>query len=248
MKEIIEKRENRVLTGFMDLDNMIDGLHNSELIIIGARPGMGKTAFTLNIAKKVTNFQRISTVFFSMELSQEQILNRLNNMKMEDNDNLIIDDTPGITIDEIALKCRKLKKENKIGLVIIDYLQLIGLSKTNSAKAQILELEDSICKLKSLSIELNIPIIVTSQLIRHVDKRADNRPKLKDLNLKSNVIEKNVDTIMFIYRDEYYNKESEKKGIAEIIVAKQFESKVGMIELVWISYPYGIFANFSYCK
>ena len=104
MKEIIEKRKNKVLTGFVDLDNMIDGLHNSELIIIGARPGMGKTAFALNIVKKVTNVQKISTVFFSMELSQEQILNQLNNMKMEDNDNLIIDDTPGITIDEIALK------------------------------------------------------------------------------------------------------------------------------------------------
>ena len=244
MKEIIEKRENRVLTGFVDLDNMIDGLHNSELIIIGARPGMGKTAFALNIVKKVTNVQKISTVFFSIELEQEQILNRLNNMKMEDNDNLIIDDTPGITIDEIALKCRKLKKENKIGIVIIDYLQLIGLSKTNSVKTQ--SLEDIICRLKSLSIELNIPILVTSQLIRAVDKRPDHRPKIQDFSLKSNIIEKNVDTIIFIYRDEYYNKESEKKGIAEIIVAKQFEGKIGIIELVWLPYPYVRFANYPY--
>lgn len=247
-----------IATGFSDLDYKTAGLQNSDLILIAARPSMGKTAFALNIAQNVAIKQNISTAIFSLEMSQVQLVNRLLSLesnvnsqvirtgRLSDSDwtkllhsgskignsNLIIDDTPGISIGELRSKCRKYKAEMNLGLVIIDYLQLMsGSGKSDSRQQEISEISRS---LKSIAREVNVPIIALSQLSRAVEQRPDHRPMLSDLR-ESGAIEQDADVVMFIYRDDYYNKDTTKKGISEIIIAKQRNGPIGTVELAWLA-------------
>ncbi|MEE1312256.1 MAG: replicative DNA helicase [Lachnospiraceae bacterium] len=254
-----------VPTGFTDLDYKLTGLHPSQLLIVAARPAMGKTAFVLNIAQHVAFRQNIPVAIFSLEMSKEQLVTRLMSMEamidsqlirtgeLEDQDweklmesaavighsPLIIDDTPGLTISEIRSKCRRYKQSQGVGLVIIDYLQLMaGSGKTESRQQEISEISRS---LKALAREIDAPIIALSQLNRAVDSRTDHKPVLSDLR-ESGSIEQDADVIMFIYRDDYYNPDTEKKNLAEIIVAKQRSGSTGSIELAWLG-QYTKFAN-----
>ena len=255
-----------VPSGFADLDLRTAGFHKSELIILAARPAMGKTAFALNIA---TNAAKANTpvLLFSLEMSKEQLVNRilcseamidsnkLKTGKMEENDwvkivdalgplseaEMYIDDTAGISITEIRAKARKLKLEKNIGLIIIDYLQLIqgsGSRKNGSREQEISEISRS---LKILAKELNVPVIALSQLSRASEQRSDHRPMLSDLR-ESGSIEQDADIVMFLYRDDYYNDESENKNIAEVIIAKNRSGSTGTAELLWMS-NYTKFAN-----
>lgn len=266
--EAAAKNKGRVTgvpSGFLDLDAKLTGLHGSELILIAARPAMGKTAFVLNIAQYVVFKEHIPTAIFSLEMSKEQLVTRLMAMEsmvdsqnirtgeLQDQDweklmesvgvignsNLIIDDTPGITISELRSKCRKYKQSHNLGLVIIDYLQLMsGGKKLESRQQEVSEISRS---LKALAREIDAPILALSQLSRAVDSRPDHKPVLSDLR-ESGSIEQDADVVMFIYRDEYYNPDTEKKGLAEIIVAKQRNGSTGSIELVWLG-QYTKFAN-----
>ena len=246
-----------VATGFVDLDFKTAGMQPSDLILIAARPSMGKTAFVLNIAEYVAFKQNRSVAVFSLEMSKEQLVNRLFSMesrvdsqhlrtgKLSDEEweqliesagvigksKLIIDDTPGISISELRSKCRKYKLEHKLEMIIIDYLQLMsGNAHTDSRQQEISDISRS---LKALARELNVPVIALSQLSRAVEQRPDHRPMLSDLR-ESGAIEQDADVVMFIYRDDYYNKDTEKKGIAEIIIAKQRNGPIGTVELVWL--------------
>ena len=252
-------------TGFTDLDYKLTGLHPSQLLIVAARPAMGKTAFVLNIAQHVAFRQNVPVAIFSLEMSKEQLVTRLMSMEamidsqlirtgeLEDQDweklmesaavighsPLIIDDTPGLTIAEIRSKCRRYKQAQGVGLVIIDYLQLMaGNGKSESRQQEISEISRS---LKALAREIDAPIIALSQLNRAVDSRTDHKPVLSDLR-ESVSIEQDADVIMFIYRDDYYNPDTEKKNLAEIIVAKQRSGSTGSIELAWLG-QYTKFAN-----
>lgn len=255
-----------VPTGFIDLDEKLTGLHGSELILIAARPAMGKTAFALNIAQNASMKSNVPCAIFSLEMSKEQLATRLIAMdsmvdsqairtgQLVDDDwnelmastykvgsaPLFIDDTPGITIAELRSKCRKLKQTQDIGLIIIDYLQLMsaGSGRSESRQQEISEISRS---LKKLARELDVPIIALSQLNRAVDSREDHKPVMSDLR-ESGAIEQDADVIMFIYRDDYYNKESTKQGIADIIIAKQRNGSTGPVELVWMG-KYTKFAN-----
>ncbi len=258
-----------ISTGFIDLDYQTSGMQPSDLILIAARPSMGKTAFVLNLAQHMAFRDNVTTAIFSLEMSKEQLVNRLfaleskvdaqvlRNGKLEDSDwerliesadiignsNLIIDDTPSISITELRSKCRKFKMEMNLGVIIIDYLQLMSGSsgKSNASRQQ--EVSDISRSLKALARELNVPVLALSQLSRAVEQREDKRPMLSDLR-ESGAIEQDADVVMFIYRDDYYNKESEKKNIAEIIVAKQRNGPVGTVELVWRP-QYTQFGNLS---
>jgi len=247
-----------VATGFIDLDYRTAGLQPSDLILIAARPSMGKTAFVLNIAQYVAFRSNLTTAIFSLEMSKEQLVNRLLALEshvdsqairtgnLADSEwekliegagiigrsNLIIDDTPGISVAELRSKCRKYKLEHNLGLIIIDYLQLMSGSGRGSDSRQ-QEISDISRSLKALARELNVPVVALSQLSRAVEQRPDKRPMLSDLR-ESGAIEQDADVVMFIYRDEYYNKDSEKKGLAEIIIAKQRNGPVGTIELAWL--------------
>lgn len=252
-------------TGFTDLDYKLTGLHPSQLLIVAARPAMGKMAFVLNIAQHVAFRQNVPVAIFSLEMSKEQLVTRLMSMEamidsqlirtgeLEDQDweklmesaavighsPLIIDDTPGLTIAEIRSKCRRYKQAQGVGLVIIDYLQLMaGNGKSESRQQEISEISRS---LKALAREIDAPIIALSQLNRAVDSRTDHKPVLSDLR-ESGSIEQDADVIMFIYRDDYYNPDTEKKNLAEIIVAKQRSGSTGSIELAWLG-QYTKFAN-----
>ncbi len=255
-----------IATGFKDLDYMLSGFHPSELLLVAARPAMGKTAFVLNIAQYVAFHSNLTTAIFSLEMSSEQLVNRLfslesrvdaqalktGNLADSDweklvegagiigNSNLIIDDTPGITVSELRSKCRKYKLEKDLKLVIIDYLQLMSGSGRGSESRQ-QEISDISRALKGLARELDVPVIALSQLSRAVEQRPDHRPMLSDLR-ESGAIEQDADVVMFIYRDDYYNKDSERKGISEIIVAKQRSGPTGTVELVWLP-QYTRFAN-----
>lgn len=257
-----------VSTGFIDLDYQTSGMQPSDLILIAARPSMGKTAFALNIAQHMAFRAQMTTAIFSLEMSKEQLVNRffalesrvdaqvLRNGRLEDSDwekliegaeiignsNLIIDDTPSISITELRSKCRKYKMEMNLGVIIIDYLQLMSGSNGRSSSRQ-QEVSDISRSLKALARELNVPVIALSQLSRAVEQRDDKRPMLSDLR-ESGAIEQDADVVMFIYRDDYYNKESEKKNIAEIIVAKQRNGPVGTVELAWRP-QYTQFGNLS---
>ena len=247
-----------VPTGFTDLDYRTAGLHGSELILLAARPAMGKTAFVLNIAANAAIRGKTGVAIFSLEMSKDQLVNRMlcseamvdsNKMrtgKLEEGDweklaqaigplsesNIFIDDTPGITVMEIRTKCRKLKLEKDIGLVVIDYLQLItGNSKRGGSREQ--EISEISRSLKILAKELNVPVIALSQLSRAVEQRPDHRPMLSDLR-ESGAIEQDADIVMFLYRDDVYNKESEKKDIAEVIIAKQRGGSTGTVDLLWM--------------
>ena len=252
-------------TGFIDLDYKLSGLQPSDLVLIAARPSMGKTAFVLNIAQYIAFKKDI----FSLEMSKEQLVNRLFSLEsqvdaqairtgnMKDSDwekliegagiigksRLIIDDTPGISISELRSKCRKYKLEHGLDLIIIDYLQLMTGSVGKSQESRQQEISEISRSLKGLARELNVPVVALSQLSRAVESRPDKRPMLSDLR-ESGAIEQDADVVMFIYRDEYYNKDSEFKKQAEIIIAKQRNGPVGTVNLAWLG-EYTKFANLS---
>nr|WP_296263666.1 replicative DNA helicase [uncultured Merdimonas sp.] len=256
-------------TGFIDLDYKLSGLQPSDLILVAARPSMGKTAFVLNIAQYVAFKKDKSVAIFSLEMSKEQLVNRLFSLEsqvdaqalrtgnMKDSDwekliegagiigqsKLIIDDTPGISVSELRSKCRKYKLENDLDLIIIDYLQLMTGSVGRSSESRQQEISEISRSLKGLARELNVPVIALSQLSRAVESRPDKRPMLSDLR-ESGAIEQDADVVMFIYRDEYYNKDSEYKKQAEIIIAKQRNGPVGTVHLAWLG-EYTKFANLS---
>jgi len=254
-----------VATGFYDLDYKTAGFQPSDLILIAARPSMGKTAFVLNIAEYVAVKSNIPTVVFSLEMSQDQLIKRVlsmnskvdsqllrtGNLSGEDwsnlmesarnvgNSNLIIDDTSAISVSELRSKCRKLKIEKNLGLIIIDYLQLMTGSKKSESRQQ--EISEISRTLKSLAREINVPVIALSQLSRAVEQRPDKRPMLSDLR-ESGAIEQDADVVMFIYRDDYYNKDTEEPGVSEIIIGKQRNGPVGTVKLAWMS-QFTKFAN-----
>ena len=244
-------------TGFIDLDYKMSGFQPSDLILVAARPSMGKTAFVLNIAQYMAFHNDVTAAIFSLEISKEQLVNRLlaleskvdsQNIRtgnLEDEEwaklieganiigksNLIIDDKPGISISELRSKCRKYKMEHNLGVIFIDYLQLMtGSGRSESRQQEISEISRS---LKALARELNVPVVALSQLSRAVEQRPDHRPMLSDLR-ESGAIEQDADVVMFIYRDDYYNKDSENKNIAEIIIAKQRNGPIGTVNLVWL--------------
>ncbi len=257
-----------IATGFLDLDYKTAGMQPSDLILIAARPSMGKTAFVLNIAQHVAFHDSKSVAIFSLEMSKEQLVNRLlsleskvnsqairtGNMKDDEWERLIesadvigrsgllIDDTPGISIGELRSKCRKFKLEYDLQMIIIDYLQLMtGSGKNNESRQQ--EISDISRSLKALARELHVPVIALSQLSRAVEQRPDHRPMLSDLR-ESGAIEQDADVVMFIYRDDYYNKDTEMKNVAEIIIAKQRNGAIGTINLAWLP-DYTQFANLA---
>ncbi len=258
-----------VPTGFIDLDNKTAGLHGSDLILIAARPAMGKTAFALNIAAHAAIRENIPVAVFNLEMSKDQLVNRILCMeamvdsnkvmtgKLDEDDwtklagvigpisdsGIYIDDTPGISITEIRTKCRKLKMEKDIGLVVIDYIQLIqgsGNRKNGSREQEIAEISRS---LKILAKELNVPVVALSQLSRAVEQRQDHRPMLSDLR-ESGSMEQDADIVMFLYRDDYYNPQSEEKDLTEVILAKHRSGSIGTVKLVWMG-NYTKFGNLT---
>ncbi len=254
-----------IATGFTDIDYKMAGLQPSDLILIAARPSMGKTAFVLNIIQHICFKQEQSVAMFSLEMSKEQLFNRLlaqesrvnsqairtGNMNAKEWDSivegagiigkskLIIDDTPGISIGELKSKCRKYKMEHDIKAVFIDYLQLMSGSGRSDSRVQ--EISEISRSLKALARELHVPVVALSQLSRAVEKRDDHRPVLSDLR-ESGAIEQDADVVMFLYRESYYNKDSENKNIAEVTIAKQRNGPIGSVELIWME-DYTKFAN-----
>ena len=233
-----------IATGFIDLDYKTSGFQPSDLILIAARPSMGKTAFVLNIAEYMAFRNNETVAVFSLEMSKDQLVNRLFSMEsrvdaqvlrngnLTDTDwanliesagiigqsNLIIDDTPGISIAELRSKCRKYKLEHNLGIVMIDYLQLMQSGRRSESRQQ--EISEISRSLKELARELQVPVVALSQLSRAVEQRPDHRPMLSDLR-ESGAIEQDADVVMFLYRDDYYNKDTERKDVAEGIIAKQ---------------------------
>ncbi|MCQ2540438.1 MAG: replicative DNA helicase [Acetatifactor sp.] len=257
-------------TGFIDLDYRTAGMQPSDLILVAARPSMGKTAFELNLAQYMAFKKNLTVALFSLEMSKEQLINRmfslesnvdaqklrtgqLNDQEWErliesagtiGKSNLIIDDTPGISISELRSKCRKYKLEHNLSIIMIDYLQLMSGSGRSESRQQ--EISDISRSLKALARELNVPVIALSQLSRAVEQRPDHRPMLSDLR-ESGAIEQDADVVMFLYRDDYYNHDSEKKGISEVIIAKQRNGPIGTVELAWLP-EYTKFANLEHKK
>ena len=255
-----------IATGFLDLDYKTAGMQPADLVLVAARPSMGKTAFVLNIAQHVAFKLNQTVAIFSLEMSKEQLVNRLFSLESRvdsqhlrtgnltdmgwekliesagviGQSNLIIDDTPGISIAELRSKCRKYKMDHDLKMIIIDYLQLMsGGGRGSESRQQ--EISDISRSLKALARELSVPVIALSQLSRAVEQRPEHRPMLSDLR-ESGAIEQDADVVMFIYRDDYYNKDTDKKGIAEIIIAKQRNGPIGTVELVWLP-DYTKFAN-----
>lgn len=266
--ELASKNKGNVTgipTGFIDLDYKTAGFQPSDLILVAARPSMGKTAFVLNVAQHMAFRENVTVAVFSLEMSKEQLVNRLLSLEsrvdsqsirtgnLSDDDwgkliegagiigqsNLIIDDTPGISVMELRSKCRKFKMEHNLGIIIIDYLQLMTGSKRSESRQQ--EISDISRSLKAIARELNVPVVALSQLSRAVEQRPDHRPMLSDLR-ESGAIEQDADVVMFIYRDDYYNKDTAKPNVAEIIIAKQRNGAIGTIELAWLP-QYTKFAN-----
>lgn len=244
-------------TGFTDLDYKTTGMQASDLILIAARPSMGKTAFVLNIAQYMAFKKDYTVAIFSLEMSKEQLVNRLFSLEsqvdsqvlrtgnLNDDDwarliegagiigrsNLIIDDTPGISVSELRSKCRKYKLEQNLDIIMIDYLQLMtGNRRVDSRQQEISEISRA---LKELARELKVPVIALSQLSRAVEQRPDHRPMLSDLR-ESGAIEQDADVVMFLYRDDYYHKDSDRKNIAEVIISKQRNGPIGTVELAWL--------------
>ncbi len=246
-------------TGFTDLDRQLTGLQPSDLILVAARPSMGKTAFALNIAQYACFRKGIPVLIFSLEMSKEQLVNRLFAMEsrvdaqnirtgsLSDEEwdrlvegvntvgrsKLIIDDTPGITVREMRTKCRQYKLEYGVQLVLVDYLQLMSGSGSRTLENRQQEISEISRSLKALARELECPILALSQLSRAVESRADHRPMLSDLR-ESGAIEQDADVVLFLYRDDYYRKDSPSKNICEVIVAKQRNGPIGTVELVWL--------------
>lgn len=244
-------------TGFIDLDYKTSGMQPSDFILIAARPSMGKTAFVLNLVEHVAVKKAMPCMVFSLEMSKEQLVNRILSMESNvdsqklrtgtltdsdwdavvegigviGNSKLLIDDTPGISITELRSKCRKMKLEYGLSMVIIDYLQLMsGSGKSGENRQQ--EISDISRSLKALARELNAPVIALSQLSRACETRPDHRPMLSDLR-ESGAIEQDADVVMFLYRDDYYNKDTETPNMAEVIIAKQRNGPIGTVNLVW---------------
>lgn len=255
-----------VPTGFKDLDQITSGFQKNDLIIIAARPSVGKTAFALNIAQNVAIHAQENVAIFSLEMGAEQLVMRMlcaegnidaqrlrtGRLESEDwgkltmamgslsNAGIFIDDTPGIKVSEIRSKCRRLKQEHGLGLILIDYLQLIqGSGRSRENRQQ--EVSEISRSLKALARELNVPLIALSQLSRGVEQRQDKRPIMSDIR-ESGSIEQDADIVGFLYRDDYYNKESEKENIIEIIIAKQRNGPVGTVELAFVK-EYNKFVN-----
>ena len=252
-------------SGFIDLDAKTSGLNKSALLIVAARPAMGKSAFVLNIASYVARHQKTPVMIFNLEMSKEEVTKRIlcaesevdstkvKNATLESEDWLklgeasgrlsdmpiYIDDTPGLTSAELRAKCRKAKLEKNIGLVIIDYLQLMESKNKSSSRQQ--EVSEISRSLKILAKELNIPVIALSQLSRATESRTDHRPMLSDLR-ESGSIEQDADIVMFLHREDYYNEDTEKKNIAEVIIAKHRSGATGTVELLWLA-NYTKFAN-----
>ncbi|MGG1675891.1 replicative DNA helicase [Neobacillus sp. NRS-1170] len=268
----IEVMHNRVgditglETGFVDLDRMTAGFQRNDLIIVGARPSVGKTAFALNIAQNVAKKTGENIAIFSLEMGAEQLVMRLlcaegnidaqrlrtGSLTEEDwgkltmamgslsNTGIFIDDTPGVRISDIRSKCRRLKQEHGIGMILIDYLQLIlGSGRSGENRQQ--EVSEISRSLKQLARELQIPVIALSQLSRGVEQRQDKRPMMSDIR-ESGSIEQDADIVAFLYRDDYYDKESEAKNIIEIIIAKQRNGPVGTVQLAFVK-EYNKFVN-----
>lgn len=260
--EQIEKMFNNkgevigVPTGFPELDSMTSGFQSGDMILIAARPSMGKTTFAINIAQYAAIREKKSVVVFSLEMSKEQLafkilcaeanidMLKLRTGNLEDSDweriakasgpiatsKIYIDDTAGVSVMEMRSKCRRLKIEYGIDLIVIDYLQLMSGSNTESRQQEVSEISRSI---KALAKEMHCPVIALSQLSRAPEQRADHRPMLSDLR-ESGSIEQDADLVMFLYRDEYYDKESEDKNVAECIIAKQRNGPVGTVKLAWL--------------
>ena len=248
-----------VPTGFADLDYKTAGLHGSDLVLVAARPAMGKSAFALNIATNAAVRAKVPVAIFSLEMSKEQMVNRIlcseamvdsnkvRTGKLDEQDwgklasalgplseaEIYIDDTPGISVMEIRAKCRKLKLEKGLGLVVIDYLQLITASNNRRGGSREQEIAEISRSLKILAKEIDVPVIALSQLSRAPEQRPDHRPMLSDLR-ESGSIEQDADMVMFLYRDDYYNEDSEKKNVAEVIMAKHRAGSTGTVELLWL--------------
>lgn len=255
-------------TGFIDLDYRTAGMQPSDLILVAARPSMGKTAFELNLAQYMAFKKNLTVALFSLEMSKEQLVNRmfslesnvdaqklrtgqLNDQEWErliesagtiGKSKLIIDDTPGISIAELRSKCRKYKLEHDLAIIMIDYLQLMSGNGRSESRQQ--EISDISRSLKALARELNVPVVALSQLSRAVEQRPDHRPMLSDLR-ESGAIEQDADVVMFLYRDDYYNHDTDKKGISEVIIAKQRNGPIGTVELAWLP-EYTKFANLEH--
>ncbi|GFN22904.1 replicative DNA helicase [Thermanaeromonas sp. C210] len=251
------KGEVTGLPTFTDLDRLLSGLQPSDLIICAARPGMGKTSFCLNIAQKVALQQKVPVAIFSLEMSKDQVVQRMlaaeamveqhrlrtGFLKEEDWARLVnaasllaeapiyIDDTPAITAMEVRAKARRLQAECGLGLVVIDYLQLMQAHRRVDSRQQEIALISR--ALKALARELNVPVLVLSQLNRGVEQRQDKRPVMADL-LESGAIEADADVIIFLYRPQYYDPDTDKKGIAEVIVAKHRNGPVGTVEMAFL--------------
>lgn len=246
-----------IASGFIDLDNMTAGFQPSDLILVAARPSMGKSSFVLNITQHASVKAKKSVAFFSLEMSKEQLASRMisaeamidaqkirnGNLENKDFEKLLsgasvlgeakifIDDTPGISVSDLRAKCRKLKMNHGLDLIIIDYLQLMTAGgRTESRQQEISEISRS---LKAIAREMQAPVIALSQLSRAVESRADHRPMLSDLR-ESGAIEQDADVVMFLFREEYYNATPENKGQAEVIIAKQRNGPTGSAKLLWL--------------
>ncbi|WP_300614973.1 replicative DNA helicase [Dokdonella sp.] len=254
-------------TGFIDLDQMTAGLQPSDLIIIAARPSMGKTAFSVNMAENAAMRTKKAVAIFSMEMSASQLAFRLissmghinaqnlrtgdlaeeewprvtNAITLLSDAKIFIDDTPALSPGELRSRSRRLKREHDLGLIVIDYLQLMQVPGTKENRAT--EISEISRSLKALAKELNVPVIALSQLNRSLEQRADKRPMMSDLR-ESGAIEQDADVIMFIYRDEYYNPESGEKGVAEIIIGKQRNGPTGSVKLAFLG-QYTRFENLA---
>ena len=267
LEQLEELYKNRgkptgVETGFIDFDKKTAGLQPSDLILIGARPSMGKTALLLNIAQHAALRNNVPTAIFSLEMAKEQLVNRMLSAEAGIDSNLLrtgnldkpeywdrisecmpllssaplyIDDTPGITITEVRAKCRRLKTERNLGLVVIDYLQLMTSPANARPESRQQEISEISRSLKGLAKELHVPMLVAAQLSRAVEARKDHRPMLSDLR-ESGAIEQDADVVAFLYRDEYYNPDTLKKGHAEVIIAKQRNGSTGTVELAYLGH------------
>lgn len=267
--EMLHNRKGEITgipTGFTELDRMTAGFQRNDLIIVAARPSVGKTAFALNIAQNVATKTDENVAIFSLEMGADQLVMRMlcaegninaqnlrtGNLTSEDwekltmamgslsNAGIYIDDTPGIKVSEIRAKCRRLKQESGLGMVLIDYLQLIQGSGRNKENRQ-QEVSEISRSLKALARELEVPVIALSQLSRGVEQRQDKRPMMSDIR-ESGSIEQDADIVAFLYRDDYYDKETENKNIIEIIIAKQRNGPVGTVQLAFVK-EYNKFVN-----
>ena len=244
-------------TGFIDLDYKTSGMQPSDLVLLAARPSLGKTAFVLNLVDYVAVRKGMPCMIFSLEMSKEQLVNRMLSMESNvdsqklrtgsltdadwdavvegigiiGNSKLLIDDTPGISITELRSKCRKIKLEYGLSMVIVDYLQLMsGSGRSGDNRQQ--EISEISRSLKALAREIQAPVVALSQLSRACESRQDHRPMLSDLR-ESGAIEQDADVVMFLYRDDYYNKDTDRPNVAEVIIAKQRNGPIGTVELLW---------------